>query len=250
MEALNDNPSLVEIDPNFEGVDQEDMPTINSPTFIDSAHENAPIPESDKKNASLKKGQRTKRKIQFIWDEDHITDTSLDTQAFLMQKTRLGTLNNAFLNELDWSSTKDSSFGTHWDRFQAFLSRNLDYIHNTLENTHPLLLAAKANSTDNPKWYEAVNGPYDDQFYDAMVEELTMLENIGAWTKVLKTKSMNVLKSTWAFKIKRYPSELVRKFKARFYVRGDMQTEGVDFDETYAPVVNWITVRTLLILSQ
>ena len=28
-----------------------------------------------------------------------------------------------------------------------------------------------------------------------------------------------------------------------------MQNEGMDFDETYVPVVNWITVRTLLILS-
>ena len=84
------------------------------------------------------------------------------------------------MNELDWSSTKDSSFGTHWDRFQAFLYRNLGFIHNTLENTHPLLLAAKANSADNPKWHEALNGPYSDQFYDAMVEELTTLESIGA----------------------------------------------------------------------
>ena len=95
-----------------------------------------------------------------------------------------------------------------------------------------------------------MNGPYSDQFYDAMIEELNTLEQIGAWTKVLRNKSMNVLKSTWAFKIKWFPSGLVRKFKARFCVRGDMQIEGVDFDETYAPVVNWITVRTLLILSQ
>ena len=29
-----------------------------------------------------------------------------------------------------------------------------------------------------------------------------------------------------------------------------MQIEAVDFDETFAPVVNWVTVRTLLILSQ
>ena len=95
-----------------------------------------------------------------------------------------------------------------------------------------------------------MNGPYSDQFYDAMIEELNTLEQIGAWTKVPRKKSMNILKSTWAFKIKRFPSGLVRKFKARFCVRGDMQIEGVDFDETNAPVVNWITVRTLLILSQ
>ena len=95
-----------------------------------------------------------------------------------------------------------------------------------------------------------MNGPYSDQFYDAMIEELNTLEQIGAWTKVPRKKSMNILKSTWAFKIKRFPSGLGRKFKARFCVRGDMQIEGVDFDETNAHVVNWITVRTLLILSQ
>ena len=61
---------------------------------------------------------------------------------------------------------------------------------------------------------------------------------------------MNILKSTWAFKIKRNSSGLVRKFKARFCVRGDMQIEGVDLDETYAPILNQITVRILLILSQ
>ena len=60
---------------------------------------------------------------------------------------------------------------------------------------------------------------------------------------------MNIIKITWAFNVKRYPSGLIYKFKARFCVRGDMQIAGVDFDETFAPVVNWVTVRTLLVLS-
>ena len=165
-----------------------------------------------------------------------------------MQKTRLGTINNAFINNLDWSNL-EATDKSHWKRFSLFIARNTDKLHNTLENFHPLLLSTKANAEDNPKWFDAVNGPYAVQFYEAMVTELGTLEEIGAWTKVVRDKTMNVLKSTWAFKIKRYPSGLVRKFKARFCVRGDMQIEGVDFDETYAPVVNWITVRTLLILS-
>jgi hypothetical protein len=41
----------------------------------------------------------------------------------------------------------------------------------------------------------------------------------------------------------------VKKFKARFCVRGDMQIEGIDFFETWAPVVQWPTVRALLILA-
>ena len=60
---------------------------------------------------------------------------------------------------------------------------------------------------------------------------------------------MRVVKSTWAFKIKHFPSGLVRKLKARFCVRGDMQVKGVDWFENYAPVVQWTTVRLLLVLS-
>lgn len=40
-----------------------------------------------------------------------------------------------------------------------------------------------------------------------------------------------------------------RNKKARVFVRGDQQVNGVDVFETYAPVVSWITVQILLVLS-
>jgi hypothetical protein len=46
-----------------------------------------------------------------------------------------------------------------------------------------------------------------------------------------------VLDSTWVFRHKRFPDGSVRKLKARWCVRGDQQVEGVDFFDTYAPVV-------------
>jgi Reverse transcriptase (RNA-dependent DNA polymerase) len=60
---------------------------------------------------------------------------------------------------------------------------------------------------------------------------------------------MNVLPGTWAYRCKRYPDGSVRKLKARFCARGDMQIEGVDFFETYSPVANCQTVRIMLIMS-
>jgi hypothetical protein len=57
------------------------------------------------------------------------------------------------------------------------------------------------------------------------------------------------LPSTWAFKIKRYPDGRVKKFKARFCARGDRQQEGIDYFETWAPVVQWSTVRIVMILA-
>ena len=72
---------------------------------------------------------------------------------------------------------------------------------------------------------------------------------MDSWEVVDRTEEMNVLQSIWAFKIKRFPDGLIKKFKARFCARGDQQLEGIDYFETYAPVVQWTTVRLLLILE-
>ena len=60
---------------------------------------------------------------------------------------------------------------------------------------------------------------------------------------------MNIMSSTWAFKCKRFPDGLTEKFKARFCASGDQQIEGVDYFETYAPVITWATIRLMLILE-
>ena len=60
---------------------------------------------------------------------------------------------------------------------------------------------------------------------------------------------MNSIPGTWAFKHKQCPDASVCKHKAWFCAHGDMQIEGVDHFETFAPVVNWTTVRLLHVLS-
>ena len=64
-----------------------------------------------------------------------------------------------------------------------------------------------------------------------------------------RTRGANTLGSTWAFQKKRCPDGNLKKFKAKFCLRGDQQVDGVDVFETFAPVVAWINVRILLILS-
>ena len=72
---------------------------------------------------------------------------------------------------------------------------------------------------------------------------------MDVWEIVDRQPWMNVIGSTLVFKKKVYPSGLVRKLKAHFCTRGDKQLEGVDFFETFAPVVSWNTVRLLPVLS-
>jgi hypothetical protein len=119
----------------------------------------------------------------------------------------------------------------------------------TIEEFHPLALATKAADEDTPNWTKAINGPNSEGFWEGMWKEIVTLQKLGAWEQVPRPKGVNVILTTWAFKIKRYPSGLVRKLKSRFCVRGDMQKDGIDVFETFAPVVSWTTVRLLLILS-
>ena len=48
---------------------------------------------------------------------------------------------------------------------------------------------------------------------------------------------MNVIDLTWVFKLKRFPDRMIKKFQGRFCARGDQLIEGIDYFETYAPVV-------------
>jgi hypothetical protein len=105
-------------------------------------------------------------------------------------------------------------------------------------------LASKASQTDNPTYAEAMNGSHRDGIYKAMVKELKTLTDMECWEVVKRVPGSNVLPSTWAFKLKRYPDGSLSKYKARFCAGGHRQIEGVDFFETFAPVVNWTTVST------
>ena len=83
----------------------------------------------------------------------------------------------------------------------------------------------------------AMQGPFADEYWCAMETEMETLEvEMQSCELMRRTSKMNVLPSTWAFKCKRRPDGLVKKFKARFCVRGNHQKEGVDFFETYSPV--------------
>jgi hypothetical protein len=120
-----------------------------------------------------------------------------------------------------------------------------------VQYVHPLFLRAHsaASKEDNPGWREATWGKFADDYWKAMEVEIFTLESIDAWEMVHREDDMNVINSTWAFKCKRYPDGLIKKFKARFCACGDQQLEGIDFFETYAPIVQWMTIRLMFVLE-
>ena len=171
----------------------------------------------------------------------------------LRRKHTSGSRFQEYIHGLDWDESiaglAASAVNVQAQHTFAAMETLEDTSTGILDEGHPLILAAKSNDEDSPRWFEATKGEHHEGFWNAMWVEITTLLKIQAWEQVERSQATKIVKTTWAFKKKRFPSGEIRKLKARFCVRGDTQTEGVDYFESFAPVVSWNTVRVLLVLT-
>ena len=75
----------------------------------------------------------------------------------------------------------------------------------------------------------------DPDWVLAMQEELNNFERNKVWELVARPKT-NIIGTKWVFRNKQDENGLVTRNKARLVAQGITQVEGLDFDETYAPV--------------
>ncbi|XP_073268322.1 uncharacterized protein [Populus alba] len=86
-------------------------------------------------------------------------------------------------------------------------------------------------------------------WHNAMTEEIKALHGNHTWSLVPLHPSMNVVGSRWVYKIKRHADGRVDRYKARLVARGFTQQEGIDYLETFSPVVKPTTVRLVITIA-
>ena len=58
-----------------------------------------------------------------------------------------------------------------------------------------------------------------------------------------------MLTSRWLYNVKYAADGSIEKHKARFVARGFSQVEGIDYDETFAPVARYTSIRTIMAIA-
>jgi hypothetical protein len=102
-------------------------------------------------------------------------------------------------------------------------------------------------SNDEPKSYKTAL-KYTN-WKTAMKDEIDALHHNHTWSLVPRPPNANVVGSKWIFRTKFKEDGTIDRFKARLVAKGYTQIPGVDFGETFSPVVKAPTIRVILSLA-
>nr|GFA11015.1 retrovirus-related Pol polyprotein from transposon TNT 1-94 [Tanacetum cinerariifolium] len=86
----------------------------------------------------------------------------------------------------------------------------------------------------------------DPAWIDSMKEELLQFKRLDVWVLVSAPDNISPLTLKWLFKNKHDEEQTVIRNKSRLVVRGYRQEEGIDFEESFAPVSRMEAIRIFL----
>ncbi|KAG6590624.1 Integrase catalytic core protein [Phytophthora cinnamomi] len=123
-------------------------------------------------------------------------------------------------------------------------------------STPPMFWRASANAVEasdsaEPKTFqEAVNGPDQVQWRKAIRAELKSMRLRGVFRAAKLPNNQRAVGTKWVFKIKRNADGSIEKFKARLVAKGFVQKYGIDYTETFSPVVKYVTLRMIIAVAK
>nr|GFB49530.1 Gag-Pol polyprotein [Tanacetum cinerariifolium] len=113
-----------------------------------------------------------------------------------------------------------------------------------LESDAEMCMIALTVSRTEPKNIKEAMA--DSAWIESMQEELPQFDQLDVWELVDRPLCTNVINLKWLWKNKRDEENTVIRNKSRLVVKGYAQKEGVDFEESFAPVARLEAVRLFI----
>jgi hypothetical protein len=149
-----------------------------------------------------------------------------------------------------YAQPKLSKYGIELPPKEKLMEGLLRYFNVDEPTDGPLPVITEAYAEDVPATLkQAMSTKYARHWAEATVEEWLSLIGNDTWVLIEREPWMKVIPCKWVFSIKTDQNGIPKRFKARLVAGGHKQTEGVDYNETYAPVSRLATLRTMLAVA-
>jgi hypothetical protein len=89
----------------------------------------------------------------------------------------------------------------------------------------------------------------DSNWRRAMESEIQDLHENATWHLVPVHGKENVIDSKWVYKIKRKADGTIDRYKARLVAKGFKQIYGIDYEDTFNPIVKLATIHLILSIA-
>ena len=102
-----------------------------------------------------------------------------------------------------------------------------------------------------PTTYEEAMGDtlFVQYWQDATNDEIQSLMEHQVFDIVDEDSTKKPISTKWVFDVKRKANGVIDRFKARLVARGFCQKKGIDYEETFSPVVSFASIRSLLTIA-
>jgi hypothetical protein len=139
----------------------------------------------------------------------------------------------------------DERYGSNGTSTQLWESHNVRGL-----SPEDIYAVNTAISEDVPNSYkDAISSPDSAKWVEAMDKEMESINKAKTWILAPIPSGRRTVKCRWVYKKKLNSEGEVIKYKARLVAKGYTQQHGVDFNETYAPVAKFKTIRVLAAIA-
>lgn len=149
----------------------------------------------------------------------------------------------------NFQPTEDQTNSQHTDPFLAPQPRH----HMTTKSKNgifkPKLYHTNATTLPTNIPYYTKANLVNSYWKPAMETEYQGLINNYTWTLVPSEPHLKLIGNKWIFKVKQHPNGSISRLKARLVVKDFHQAPGIDYSQSFSPVVKPATIRIILSLA-